>query len=233
MTSPNPGPESVFESARVAALICAYQEERSIYDVATRVMQQLPQLLVVDDGSADATAAEARRAGAEVVTHAQNSGKGAAIKTGLLALAARPGIRNILLLDADGQHLPEEIPRFLAEAMASNASIIVGNRFGDVRTMPMVRKLTNRFMSWQISRLCGQIIPDTQCGFRMLRTDLIPLLSCESNHFDYETEMLIQAARQGHRISSAPVSTVYGDEKSKISPIRDTIRFLKLIWKHQ
>ena len=173
--------------------------------------------MVVDDGSTDATAAEASRAGAEVIQHPHNSGKGAAIKTGLLALATRPTIRYILLLDADGQHLPEEIPRFL-DAGAGSA-MILGNRFGGARTMPMIRKATNRFMSWQISRICGQTIPDTQCGFRMLRTDLIPLLSCQSDHFDYETEMLIVAARLGHRIDSVPVSTIYGAEKSKIHPV--------------
>ena len=95
--------------------------------------------------------------------------------------------------------------------------------------MPLVRKLTNQFMSWQISRLCRQEVPDTQCGFRMIHRDVIPSLFCESNAYDYETEMLLIASRAGHRIQSVPVSTVYAGEVSKIRPIRDGVRFLKLI----
>jgi hypothetical protein len=90
--------------------------------------------------------------------------------------------------------------------------------------------MTNRYMSWQISRLCGQPIPDTQCGYRMLRSDLLaPLTAAASNNYDFETEMLVIASRAGHRIAPVPVATVYGEEKSKIHPVRDTIRFFKLL----
>jgi glycosyltransferase involved in cell wall biosynthesis len=216
--------------ANVVALIPAYLEGRHIHEVATRVLAVLDHLLVVDDGSKDATETEAKRAGAEVVSHTANQGKGAAIKTGLAALAARPGLEYVMLLDGDGQHLPEEIPRFLEEANRSHAALLVGNRMSDVRTMPLVRKLTNRFMSWQISRVVGQAIPDTQCGFRMVRRDLLqPLSGAASARFDFETEMLSIASRLGHAIAAVPVSTVYGDEKSKIRPLRDTLRFYRLL----
>ena len=225
-----PPPQSVIDRTNVAALIPCYFEEKRIADVAQRTRAQVDQVLVVDDGSTDATEAEARRSGAEVIRHPVNGGKGAAIKTGLGELSRRATVEYVLILDGDGQHLPEEIPRFIEEANRSGAAMIVGSRMSDVRTMPLVRKLTNRFMSWQISRVCGQPVPDTQCGFRMIRKDLASeLCATESSRFDYETEMLVIASRRGHRISAVPVSTVYGDEKSKIHPVRDTLRFIKLM----
>jgi hypothetical protein len=99
--------------------------------------------------------------------------------------------------------------------------------------MPLIRKMTNSFMSSQISRLCGQPIPDTQCGFRMIHSDLAPHLDCPSNAYEYETEMLLIAARRGFRISPVPITTIYGDEKSKIRPVRDTIRFFRLIHRYR
>jgi len=214
--------------ANVAALIPAYREEKHIFEVAKRALAQLDHVVILDDGSPDATAAKAREAGAEVIVHEVNRGKGAAIKTGLKALTDR-GFQYIQILDGDGQHLPEEIPRFLEEANRSQSHIILGNRMSDVETMPLVRKMTNRFMSWQISHVCRQNIPDSQCGFRMIHRDLAPSLYCETDAFDYETEMLLIASRAGFKISAVPVSTVYGEEKSKIRPIRDTIRFYKLM----
>jgi len=214
--------------SNVAALIPAFLEETLISDIVRRARLQLDHVLVVDDGSSDATASKAESAGAEVIRHAANRGKGAAIKTGLRELAGR-GFLYCLVLDGDGQHLPEEIPRFLEAANQSHSHLLVGNRMSDTKSMPFARKLTNSFMSSQISRLCGQPIPDTQCGFRMIHRDLAPHLDCPSNAYEYESEMLLIAARRGFRISAVPITTVYGDEKSKIRPVRDTVRFFRLI----
>jgi glycosyltransferase involved in cell wall biosynthesis len=220
----------MIDRANVAALIPCYFEEKRIRDVARRAHLQLDTVLVVDDGSTDSTESEARAAGVEVVRHTVNQGKGAAIKTGLKDLAARTGVEYILILDGDGQHSPEEIPRFLEEANRSHAAMLVGNRMADTKTMPFVRKMTNRFMSWQISRVCGRNVPDSQCGFRMIRRDLAPALAAiETTKFDFETEMLVVASRKGCEISAVPVSTIYGDEVSKIHPVRDTIRFFQMM----
>lgn len=224
---------AVIDRTNVAGLIPAYREARHIRDVARRAALQLERVLVVDDGSADRTAEEARAAGVDVLRHERNRGKGAAIKTGLRALSEESRYRYVLMLDGDGQHLPEEIPRFLEEANRSGAALIVGSRMSDLRTMPLVRRLTNSFMSWSISWLCGQPVPDSQCGFRMIRTDFAPALFCESDNYDYETEMLVIASNMGHRISSVPVSTIYGDETSKIHPVRDTVRFLRLLARYR
>jgi len=220
------------DRTNVAALIPAYFEEAQIQAVARRTLAQLDHVLVLDDGSTDQTSEEARKAGAEVIRHEKNQGKGAAIKTGLRELAAR-NFLYVLVLDGDGQHLPEEIPGFIEEANRSGAPFVVGTRMSDLAKMPWVRQMTNRFMSAQISRLCGQPVPDSQCGFRMMRRDVIPHLYCESNNYDYETEMLLIASREGFRIESVPVSTIYGEEKSKIHPVRDTVRFFQLISRYK
>ena len=159
--------------ATLAAIIPAYFEEKHIGDVVTRTLQQLDHVLVVDDGSTDATAANSRAAGAEVIVHEQNRGKGETIKTGLRHWLAR-GFQRVIILDADGQHLPEEISRFIAAA--ASGAVFVGTRMNDLRAMPLVRRVVNRYMSRRISRVCGQDIPDTQCGFRMLDASVIPLL---------------------------------------------------------
>lgn len=217
---------------KIAALIPAYREARSVGEVVRRVRAQIADVLVVDDGSPDATAECARQAGAEVIVHAQNAGKGAAIKTGFRVLLDR-GVDYVLILDGDGQHIPEEVSRFLAAAGQESRGMFVGNRMAAAQGMPLLRWATNRFMSWMISRLCGQPIPDTQCGFRMIHREVIPSLFCESNAYDYETEMLLIAAAGGHRIGNVPVTTVYADETSKIHPLRDGLRFLKLLARYR
>ncbi len=218
------------DRTNVAALIPCYFEAARIREVAERAHAQLDTVLVIDDGSTDGTESEARAAGVEIIKHAVNQGKGAAIKTGLRELSARAGIEYALILDGDGQHLPEEIPLFLAAAERTHAAMLVGTRMTDTRTMPFVRRMTNRFMSWQISRVCGQEVPDSQCGFRMIHRDLAPALAAIATvKFDYETEMLVVAARRGGKIEAVPVSTIYGDEKSKIHPVRDTIRFYQMM----
>lgn len=214
-----------------AAIIPAFFEEKHVGDVVKRTLQQVDHVLVVDDGSTDTTAAKAREAGAEVIVHERNLGKGESIQTGLRYWTER-GFQHVLILDADGQHLPEEIPRFFAGA-ASGADLLIGTRMNDVRRMPLVRRLVNRQMSRSISKVCGQEIPDTQCGFRMLSAAVIPHLLGGAARFDYETEMLIVVSRKGFRIGSVPISTVYSDEVSSIHPVRDTLRFLKLMQRYK
>jgi glycosyltransferase involved in cell wall biosynthesis len=217
----------------IGAVIPAYREEKHITDVVYRTRDQLDHVLVVDDGSDDGTQKEAREAGAEVAIHSENRGKGEAIKTGLRYWLER-GLQFVVILDADGQHRPEEIERFVASAASVAApKLIIGNRMNDVSRMPLVRRIVNRYMSRKISHACEQEIPDTQCGFRMLHRDLITDVLGGANRFDYETEMLIIASRKGFRIDSVPITTVYCDEVSSIHPVRDTIRFFKLMRRYR
>jgi glycosyltransferase involved in cell wall biosynthesis len=232
--------------SQTVAIIPAYQDERHIGDIVHRTRKQLNHVVVIDDGSTDYTARHAREAGAEVIVHDQNRGKGEAIKTGLahvLAASNTPPVaengsdrqvRWISLLDSDGQHLPEEIDRFLTVAVAATQpTFLIGNRMNNPAAMPFIRRVVNRFMSRQISRVCKQEIPDTQCGFRMLDHRLIPQLLGGGDRFDYDTEVLIIASRKGYRIESVPITTVYTDQVSKIRPVRDAIRFFKLMWRYR
>ena len=226
-------PDAVaIDRTTVAAVIPAYLEEKHIADVVLRTLRQLPNVVVVDDGSTDRTAEQARSGGADVIVHEQNRGKGGAIKSGFRYWLGH-GSTYVVILDGDGQHLPEEIERFLAAASSGIGELLIGTRMNDVREMPMVRKMVNRYMSRKISRACGQEIPDTQCGFRMVHRSIIPSLLGGTERFDYETEMLILASRAGCRIASVPISTVYSDEVSSIHPLRDTLRFFKLMRRYR
>jgi glycosyltransferase involved in cell wall biosynthesis len=229
--------------SQTAAVIPAYQDEKHIGDIARRTRERLDHVVVVDDGSTDQTAQRAREAGAEVIIHDQNQGKGEAIKTGLTHWlgAANPSsseqdqqINWVVLLDSDGQHLPEEIDRFLqAGASVARPTFFIGNRMGDVARMPFVRRVVNRYMSKQISSICGQEIPDTQNGYRMLHRQLIPDMLGGTHRFEYETEVLIIAARKGYRIESVPITTVYTDQVSKIHAVLDSLRFFKLMQRYK
>jgi len=218
---------------KAAAVIPAYREEKHVGDVVRRTRQRLDHVVVVDDGSNDRTAQRARDAGAEVIVHSQNRGKGEAIKAGLRYWLDRQ-FAHVVVLDADGQHLPEEIDRFI-EAAASSAgpSFFLGNRMNNLTGMPFIRRAANRYMSRRISRVCGQKIPDTQCGFRMVDRQLIPELLGGGDRFDYDTEVLIIASRKGYRIEAVPITTVYSDQVSKIHPVRDALRFFKLMRRYR
>ncbi len=228
-----PQPGRSLDRRKVAAIIPAYHEQVHVGKVVERTRAQLDHVLVVDDGSTDATADRARSHGAQVIVHPQNRGKGEAIKTGLHHWLAQPEIEFFVLLDADGQHAPEEIVRFLAAAEETDAGLFVGTRMHDLRSMPFVRRKVNRYMSRRISRVCGQDVPDTQCGYRMVQRTLAPHLFAGTSRFDYETEMLFIASREGFRIVSVPISTIYSDEVSSIHPVRDTIRFFQLIRRYE
>lgn len=213
---------------RVVALIPAFNEAAHIGEVVLSARPHVSDVVVVDDGSTDQTSDVARNAGATVLRHDQNRGKGAAIATALTWFA-NSGAEFAVLLDADGQHDPAEIPKFVETARSTGADIVVGTRMGDTRDMPQVRLLTNRFTSWMASKLARQKLPDSQCGYRLVRRSVLPNLKLATSRYDTETEMLIQAGRAGHKITSVPIRTIYGGQISRIHPVRDTVQFFKLV----
>jgi glycosyltransferase involved in cell wall biosynthesis len=216
-------------SQRVIALIPAYNEATRVGEVVARACRQADEVVVIDDGSKDGTAAVAEKAGAKVLRHEQNRGKGGAIATAL-DYFNRSEAEFAVLLDADGQHDPSEIAKFVETADRGQADIVVGDRMGNTEDMPAVRRLTNQFTSWVTSKLARQRIPDSQCGFRLLRRTVLKDLRLSTARFETETEMLIQAARAGHKIISIPVRTIYEEgHASHIHPVRDTIRFFKFV----
>jgi len=215
------------------ALIPAWNEAASVGGVVAAVRPWVDAVLVVDDGSADATAARAEAAGARVIRHAVNRGKGAALWSGLqdAFVSARPGPGWIVVVDADGQHDPGDIPRLVDAARRTGARIVVGTRMDEPAGMPWIRYLTNRYTSWRVSRLAGQPIPDSQCGYRLIHRSLMAAWQPQTQNFDTESEMLIVAARAGLRLASAPVRTIYVESgrRSRIHPVRDTIRFFAML----
>jgi glycosyltransferase involved in cell wall biosynthesis len=215
---------------RICALIPAHNESRHIDAVVRGVAASGIPALVVDDCSADDTAARARAAGAEVVSHPDNRGKGGALATGF-GWARDRGFEAVICLDGDGQHDPAEIGRFVAAAARGASDIVVGSRMRNAPNMPFVRKLTNWFMSGVLSALARHTLTDTQSGYRLIRTAAWFRLGLSTSRFDAESEMLVVACRSGMRVVEVPIRTIYGDELSHMRPVRDTLRWLRLLWR--
>jgi len=219
-------------NSRLIALIPAYNESARVGDVVARTRPHVDEVVVIDDGSDDDTAVVAEKAGARVLRHERNRGKGGAIATGLEDFG-RTGAEFAILLDADGQHDPAEIGKFVEVAERENADVVVGSRMHDLRNMPRVRRWTNQFTSWVTGKLARQRIADSQCGYRLLRRAVLKDFKFSTARFETETEMLIQAGRANHKIANVPIRTIYeAGRASRIRPGRDTVRFFKLLGKY-
>ncbi len=210
--------------AQCVVVIPCLNEAAAIALLVAEIQKRLPTVIVVDDGSADATATLATQAGALVIQHAQTLGKGAALKSGCRR-AGELGFHWVLALDGDGQHAPTDIPALLSAAENRPAAMLVGNRMADPAGMPWLRRWVNRWMSRRLSRLTGRTLPDTQCGFRLFRLDAWSALALHTTHFEVESEMLVAFIAAGHAIEFVPVQTIYKREQSKIHPLRDTLRW--------
>lgn len=213
------------------AVIPAKDAASTVGDVVRGIRAEAPgvDVIVVDDGSSDATGERAREAGARVVRHEVNRGKGAALQTGFDA-ALEAGADAVVALDADGQHDPAFAPRLLAAL--EGADVVVGSRNADRTGMPWIRKATNDVTSWWVSRLAGQRIEDSQSGYRAIQARVLRAVRPESRGFDYESEFLVSAARAGFRIGATPIPTLYNAPGSHIRPFRDTIRFIRFVLRH-
>lgn len=210
--------------SQVVAIVAALNEASTIAHVVNGLRDRVARVIVVDDGSSDATAELARAAGATVLSHAEPRGKGQAIRTALHHVLAQPDVEHVLILDGDMQHLPEEAGRLIDTARATGADLVVGERQFDRNTMPASRYYANRYGSAALSSFTGVPLQDTQCGYRLFRTDLLRRLRLRATGYDIETEMLVKVSRLGGRIVSVPVSAVYGTGRSKLRPVRDTTR---------
>lgn len=206
--------------------------EPTIGDVVRRVLA-LPldlDVLVVNDGSTDGTSRVAREAGATVVDHPENRGKGAALRTGF-EYAVDHGHDAVVTMDGDSQHDPSAIPGFVEALERTGADIVVGTRMHAVGEMPRIRIWTNRTTSRVVSRLAGQAIPDSQSGFRILRVRVLKDIvgSLVTSRYDTESEILIRAGRRGYRVGATAIESIYTGAVSHINPVVDTLRFLRLV----
>jgi glycosyltransferase involved in cell wall biosynthesis len=210
-------------TVRAAAVIPAFNEASSIATLVRRICPSVDRVIVVDDGSTDGTGERARAAGADVVVHEANRGKGRAVRTGL-ARVFGGDFTHVLLLDGDMQHLPEEAPALLAEAERSGADVVLGQRRFERDRMPASRYHANRIGSRVLSWFVGVAVRDTQCGFRVFRVDALRPLRLTATGYEIETEMLVKVRRRGGRVATVPVTAVYAGQTSKLRPVPDTTR---------
>ena len=217
-------------SSQLSIVIPAHNEAKTIGSLVKAVRDLGYECIVIDDGSLDKTQSVALQEGVVVLKTQVKSGKGKALKVGF-DYVIKNGYEALIVMDGDGQHSPMDIAAFVDCYQKTDADIISGNRLHNPQGMPVVRLATNRLMSWLISLFCRQHIPDTQCGFRLIKTNVLRAIKLESSDFEIETEVLIKASKKGFRITSVGVQTIYRDEVSKIQPVRDTFRFMAYLWR--
>lgn len=214
---------------KICVLLPAYNEAAALGSIIEEIRKNYGlKIVVVDDGSIDGTAEKAEQSGAVLLRHPLNLGKGQALRTGF-KYALENNFDAVIIMDADGQHLPAEINNFLEQAKNSAAGIIIGNRMYNPQGMPLIRKLTNMFTSYFISKITGFDIPDSQCGFRLIKSDVLRTINLSTMKYDTESEILLEAAWNNFKIESVAVKSVYANQKSQIQPLIDTIRFWVLI----
>jgi glycosyltransferase involved in cell wall biosynthesis len=217
---------------KVCAIIPSFNPGEALQGVLDGVSAQLgaDNLIVIDDGSSDGSGERATERGFTVIRHDENQGKGVGLRTGYRAALEREG-EWVITLDADGQHDPAEIPKFLAEAAGGRHQLLIGTRMSDTSDMPFLRIFANRATSMILSALAGQRVEDSQSGYRCIAAEVLRTVRTEFRRYDAESEIIVRAARAGFSIGSVPIRTIYGEEVSKINPLVDTLRFLRLTWR--
>ena len=213
---------------KTCVIIPTYNEARAIAGLVREIRQQGLDILVIDDGSSDNTAQLAQDSGAIVSRNPTNQGKGASLIKGF-NYALDKGYEAVITMDGDGQHVVEDIPYFIRLAKYSDSAIFIGNRMQRIKNIPLLRLVTNKFMSWFLSRLAKQKIPDTQCGFRLIKQEALRRMRLTTRKYETESEILLKSSRLGFKIESVPIRTVYKGEKSQINTFIDTIRFIRFI----
>ena len=219
-----PGPANV----RLAVVIPAFQAAETVGEVIVGVRRAVPdaRVFVVDDGSTDGTGTVAAGAGATVLSHPENRGKGAALRTGVRR-AVEGGAGAIVTLDADGQHQPSAIPKLVAPLVRDEADLVLGAR---ARTpeMPAPRRLSNWLSSILASQVAGGPVPDAQTGFRAIRREVAETVQPRETGYDYELAFLLGGVAAGFRLQSVDVPTVYGGATSYFRNVTDTWRVARV-----
>jgi len=213
---------------RTCVIIPTYNESRSIADLINQITKLGLEVIIIDDGSTDDTVKIAAACGVKVLVSLRNMGKGASLIKGY-HFALQQGFEAVISMDGDGQHSPDDLLAFIQKARNSPSALIIGNRMGMTKGMPVLRVITNFLMSKFISLVVRQQIPDTQCGFRLAKKELLTRIDLLTSRYETESEVLIKAAHLGFKIESIPVKTIYSGGKSQINFFIDTLRFLRFM----
>jgi glycosyltransferase involved in cell wall biosynthesis len=213
----------------VVAVIPAYNADRTIESLVRKIRRRIRRCIVVDDGSDDQTGNRARRAGAQLIVHPHNRGKGAALHSALTYLRGEQ-VSYVVLLDADGQHDPGEIHLLLETAARKGADVVCGTRMDHPGEMPELRQRTNRLISAVISWLCRTRLTDAACGFRVLSRQAVEVIRLHRPQYAADQELLIEAVQHGLTIAETPVSSIYHDKaESHVQPVKHTLRFIRMV----
>ncbi len=212
----------------IAAVIPFFNESRTIYQIVNNTLNYVDSVIAVDDGSTDDSSSKIPESkNITLLKFKANRGKGFALREGLNE-GVKNGYNQIITIDADLQHNPDEIPLLLYEL--NNFDIVIGNRLNNLVNMPLHRRMSNKITSYLLSIKTGQKIIDSQCGFRVYRSEVIKNIKTVKNGFEAESEIIIKASRKGYKIGFTDISTIYGNEESKISPVKTTFNFVKILF---
>lgn len=220
-------PVLVIIMMKICVIIPCFNVAKTIGNIVKGIKKQAIDTIIIDDGSTDTTVETAAGLEAIILRNKTNKGKGASLRAGF-EYALNNGYDKVITMDGDGQHSPDDIRKFL-QVMDNAADIIVGNRMNSASNMPIIRRITNKVMSGIISIICRQNIPDSQSGFRLIKSSSLRNLKLKSNRFEIESEVLLEAAKGSYKIFSIPVSSIYNNATSRINPFLDTYRFLRFI----
>lgn len=214
-------------------VIPAYNEGATIRALVERCLQQALPVIVVDDGSSDNTVAELQGFPVTLLRNPQNSGKAATLWHGIQH-ALQQGAEQVITLDGDGQHSPEDIPAVLATASQYPRSIIIAARLKDNDKAPLARLAANRFADFWISWAAGQWIHDTQSGYRLYPSSLLAQLKPDISRkqgFVFESKVLIDAAHKGFTTQVTPISSSYhaNARASHFHPLADITRIVLMV----
>jgi glycosyltransferase involved in cell wall biosynthesis len=202
---------------KVIAGLPAFNEAKYIGTLVLGARQYVDQVIVVDDGSSDNTASIARLAGAEVVQHPKNMGYGAAIRT-LLAEAKKRDADVLVILDADYQHDPGQIPNLL-RPIGEGYDCVIGSREHEARKIPFYRRLGQKVILNSLSVLSGGELTDSECGFRAFSRNALATLELKENGMAVSAETIAEATRRNLKVTQVPVSVTYYKDSSTHNPL--------------